>query len=298
MRAYSLGGTGRSGGFTGPSVLLSNSCRNHIKLYRTLENMTAQDASVMLDAHLCWIGRKEDEFLSWTSSFLLVLGIAFRRHETGQKHVYIAGGNTRKFRTTDGAQAAFYPVLALMRLLPLVDIFGLTRRTLVILRSNHFTQESVSFGDMLDPEGALVHVLLEDLVENGLLELIPELVTNTSFLERNGMYNHCLWLKQELFWRAEPQEITDADLILCNKLSACFKSKTETKAPFWCFIKFLAVRLRPSDNPAFKQWVRKHYNGELPCLPRSKVVADQLQKMTSWKVSLTRWSMWQTIYQM
>lgn len=224
--------------------------------------MTTLDAGSMFLAHLCWMGRREDEHLSFTSSLELCIGIAYQRHERGQEHVYIAWGNTRKLQTPAGERAAFYPVLGLRRRLPDGHILGLTKRTRDKLQDRYFTQETVSFGEMLDPDRAVVHVPFETLVENGLLELIPELIIDNPLLEHNGMYNHYVWMKRKLFRRPKAKDITQTELVLCDRIASCFRSKSEAKAPFWCFIKFLSVRLRPDKNSAFRAWVREHYNGE------------------------------------
>lgn len=185
----------------------------------------------MFLAHLCWMGRQEDEFLSWTCSLFLCLGIALLRYEKGQEHVHIAWGNTRKLQNLDGERAAFYPVLELRRRLPDDHILGLTKKARHKLQPRFFTQESVSFGEMLDPEDAVIHVSLATLIENGLLELIPELTIKDSLLERNGMYNHCIWMNRKLFRTSGATEITQAELILCHRIASCFMGKKDAHAP-------------------------------------------------------------------
>lgn len=151
--------------------------------------MTESDASLMLAAHICWLNRRENEFLSWTSSLLSLLAHIILRHEKGQKDIFIAFGNTRKLQTpTAGEQASFYPTVSLLRMLPQADLAELTALTMRKLHHRHYTHESVSFGEMRDPDRAIIHVLFEELVRNGLLEIMPELCVSDLFPEPTGLY--------------------------------------------------------------------------------------------------------------
>ena len=113
--------------------------------------MPLWDIARMHTAHICWLNRRENEFLSWTSSLLFVLTHAILRHEKGRKDIYLAFGDTRKLQTPAGDQAPFYQTLDLMTVLPYVDPSSLTKLTVTKLHPRHFPHESVSMGEMRDP---------------------------------------------------------------------------------------------------------------------------------------------------
>lgn len=262
FRVYSLGGVHSSSGLTTPQVYLPNSYRQKIKVFGDLANMTTKDCSLMLTAHTCWLNRREDEFMSWTSSPLFMFAHAILKHEKGQRDIYIAFGNTRKLRTPDKEQAPFYPTNNLRAILPYVDMTELTPLMVRKTHDRHSTHEYLSTGEMRDPEVAMGHALFEDFISNGLMEFVPELIVDYDFLERTGLSQYYVWLKRVLFLKAEPKEITEEELEICERMANLWRSRDETEAPFWSFVRLVACRLRPDDNPMFRKWIQEHYDGK------------------------------------
>lgn len=154
-----------------------------------------------------------------------------------------------------------YETIELLRLLPKVNVEEITKYTAKKLSSRHFTHETVSFGEMRDPQRAIIHVSLEELISNGLLELIPEMIMDDPFLELTGLYQLFLWLKTNQF-RAKPRTITLKELKIYDRLAALFKTEREDRAPFWMFLNLLSVRRRTQSNPAFREWVLAKYQGQ------------------------------------
>lgn len=262
FRTYQLGGHHRSTGFSGPSVYLPAShCRKTDRRV-TIDQLTKEDASLLLQMHLRWRNRMEDEYLSWTSSLLFLCSHAILRHEKSAKDLYVVFGDTRKLEKPSGERATFYPATSLMECLPDMGFQATSTMPKKRLHHRHFTHESTSFGEIRDPADAMIHVPFETLVSHGLFGLLPDIYIEDLSKERTGLYEHFVKLKQNIFGlNAKTNEIKPLQLKVCRLLAALFKSPTDEKAPFWAFVKFLSLRKRPKENPAFRKWVVRYYTG-------------------------------------
>lgn len=249
-------------------MYLPSSYRQKVKVFGKFDNMTMEDAALMLSKHICWLNRRENEFLSWTCSLLFLFSHAILRHEKGQQDMYVSFGDVRKLKTPSGDPASFYRTIVLLDMLPPAQLSSVTALTARKPHPRHFTHESVSFGEMRDPEGAIVRVEFEELIRNGLLELMPELVIEDRHLECTGLYQFFVWLKRCLFGFNSSEQITENDLKICRGIAELFKTPADAKAPFWCFIKFLAIRKRPDRNSAVRKWVKRFYYGKSSLLLR------------------------------
>jgi hypothetical protein len=271
LRAHSLKGIRRTNGFSCPWCYLPNALRHKIPLpaLRELPLSTVLD---MCAQHLKWADRKHDGFLSWSISSLFVIVHAFGRKEKGQYPVYIAGGKTSRLQTPKGQRAPMYPANALHQEF---NILGKKwkDRSKSKLHTKMFTHETLSYGELRDPHRAIQHVELDELIKDGLLQLLPEIlgiIEEPHIRERSGLYTSLLALRRELFTRAAPRIITKEEVKLADRLASHYrriiteeeiKKADEIKAPFFMFIQFLALRKRPAVNHKLREWIRATYTG-------------------------------------
>lgn len=260
-RTYSFEGFRVSSGFSSPIIYLPNSHKHKLKIHSTLRDLTREDASNLLGAHLSWQNRCEDEFLSWTTSPLFLFPHAILRHEKGQQRVYIVFGDVKELQTRHGDPAPIYSATLALDQFEVQQQEGLTEHARRKLHPRHFTHESLTYGEMRDPDRVMSHVALEELVKHGLFDLIPELDV-TGLLERSGLYTHVVALKRELHREAKAKPISLTDLSLCEGLAKLFKHENEVKTPLYALIHLLAVRKRPTRNDNYRKWIREHYTGK------------------------------------
>jgi hypothetical protein len=222
-------------------------------------NMTESDIYAMLKDHICWHNRRENEFLSWTYSLLFLLSHAILRLEKGQKDIHLAFGNVKQLQKPSGERAPLYRTIDLLNTVPAQDFSEQTDLTKRKMHHRHYTHEILSVGEIRDPGDFVVHVALEQLIRNGLFDLVPELLVVNRYIPRTGLYQHFLWSKNALFRTVETRKIARWELEICHRLASCNKRSGETKAPFWAFITWLSVRCRPEVNKEFRTWIKHHY---------------------------------------
>jgi hypothetical protein len=224
--------------------------------------MTVEDGANMLGMHLKWKNPIEDQFLSWTNSIFFWLTHIIRRYEQAQTGVHNAFGDVRKLEKPDGSRAAFYLANTLLGIFPIYKMYKLWDSERKRIHPRHFTHETVSFGEMRDPQRAIVHVTLEKLVEHGLFELCPELVLRNDEI-RSRLYRHQVGLKRELFYNADPVCITQTELLLAHEIAGLFKTQPTAKPPLMAFINLLGYRKRTEINQGYRSWIKKHYTGKM-----------------------------------
>lgn len=259
-RTYSITGFRRSAGISTPAGFFPNAYSHvqveyHDSIYDVPRNIGEQ----MCRAHLMWHDRVVDELLSWSASLMFAVVHAVRRHEIGQRPVYICCGSPASLKTVENHTASFFPANLVHEAFSRVP-HG--------LNYNMFTHEYLSWGPVLDPDSSFRHVVLEKLIEEGLFELFPNLKLG-GLAKRTGLYEHLMYLRKWNFIRKEvvPTPITFKDCETASRLANLFKAPLNAshgKPRIYCFIAFLALRKRRIlRGDCFEKWVKEHYTGTI-----------------------------------
>jgi hypothetical protein len=279
-RTHSLDGRKRTSGLTTPVIIIPNNQYHCFKNYHdSVTALPAEKAQLMLGCHLKWDDRVEDEFISYSKSILFLLVHALRRHELGQRQVFVALGKTTSLTDLKGEKASFYPAVPLSNRLRVQDYdaprigagqsrqHGWDAYEREKLHDRKFTQEYLTFGMVLDPERALMHIALETLCYYGLGDLLPEIFID-GVHERTGNYNCLVAIREVNFWsRPEGPPITKEEIDIATRLARLFQTSRDKKPPFHIISMFLGMRLRAfEDDDIFERWVLANYTCERACI--------------------------------
>lgn len=290
LRAYTYQGIKRTNGFTCAWAYLTNSARHQIP-FLTWPQTPLSTLRDMCAHHLLWDDRVQDENLSWTNSLLFVIVHSLNRRDKGQRPPIIAGGKTSGLQTPEGEPAPMYPANEWHRVLGILSK-DWKPRCKNKLHTKKFNHEALSWGQLRDPKRAVQHVEFDTLIQNGLLELLPEVMGNmdrTHIRERSGLWEALVALRRLLFAQAVERPILDEEIEIANGLAAFFKRNVtkedfelaerlgpgykidlteeeikedeRAKPPFFMFIHFLSLRKRPAINVNFREWVHNNYTG-------------------------------------
>lgn len=277
LRAYTYRGIKRTNGFTCAWAYLTNSARHHIP-FLTWHQTPLSTLRDMCAHHLLWDDRVQDENLSWTNSSLFVIVHAINRRDKGQRPPIIAGGKTSSLKTPEGGPVPMYPANDWHRVLDILskEWKAICRNKLHTKKFNH---EALSWGQLRDPKLAVQHVELDTLIQNGLLQLLPEVMGTLDrphVRERAGLWEAFVALRRQLFTQAAERPILDEEIKIADELAALFKRNVtkedfelanrlgpgyeidltedeirgdqKAKPPFFMFIQFLSLRKRPATN--------------------------------------------------
>jgi hypothetical protein len=259
----------RSPGYSSPLLFLSESEWRRICQHLRVGEISIEDGAMMLAWHLAWQDSKRThgDFLSFTNSVLFALVHAIQRHEKGQRYVYMAGGWTDKLQARNGFKSRIFSALALYEAFEIRQRFAAKHPKLAEKTDERFaTHEFLLFLLGWDLEGAIQHVLLEDLVSEGLYDWLPELKVK-GLDTMTGLYECLTALRRELFDKVvSPPHITKADIRICAQLAFLYKARKDkdAKPPLAAFLGFLCLRkLDVEKSPAFDIFIRRVYRGNL-----------------------------------
>lgn len=154
----------------------------------------------MVGHHLTGTGLKSDETMSLSSSFLdlLVLGGIRRTRAQG---AYFSQWFDRRKAQRDHQQASIYPARTIINTVDVfgAEIWGATRRK--NSQSRLFTSEYLLHGEMKYNANEFRAVSIQELIDNGLLDVFPEMSVPDGRVESN-FYTRKVALRRELFAKA------------------------------------------------------------------------------------------------
>lgn len=224
------------------------------KYYGSVSNLPIDYAIELLFQHIDWSNRQQDEFLSWTNSPLFAIIHATRRHEVGQRPVFISIGDPRQLKTVSGEQIRIYNTVRLL------ETFGATMDGLTV---RQVAQEWTSCGIAFDKNNSFRHVRLEMLLSKGLDELFPHLKFENLVEPRTRLYTHLVAMRKVNFLNAKKIRTTKRQCQIASDLADLYQLPGDNKIPmhFHCFAMFLSLHARILETEDFRVWVREHYEG-------------------------------------
>ncbi|KAF3918167.1 hypothetical protein ABW20_dc0103017 [Dactylellina cionopaga] len=193
----------QTNGFSNADMVMSAAVSNG----RTASDLLTSDrgvASDMLQDHLLWRNRPNDNLMSWTSSFIYAVQLARYRQEKDRDHpepsnIYICVLDTRQFRRN-----TFLPATALLQAYSIPD----TRKT----THRYYEGEYLSQG-ALDIRGKSKTTAFENLLSNRLPRIFPPLTSSLLWL---AVQRH-----RETWGR--PSRITEEDIQVSLQIAtSCF----------------------------------------------------------------------------
>lgn len=226
--------------------------------------------AAMLGTHLPWDDRIQDEFLSWTDSWLFAVVHLYLRHLKGQREGYLCCVKRKEVYQVaeseeDATQLAeFFSALALGNA---VDLHShqcfqspLKKGALVYRK---FTHEYITHGPVETWETSeLQHVAWASLVEHGLFQLLPELKIPEGMKAR-GLYEVLLYMRK-VNYSSESQPTTTKELDKAEELAflhSRITSPTRQNAVIIepvqrpnlaIFMHYLSLRKRSADDALFQ----------------------------------------------
>jgi hypothetical protein len=175
-------------GSTSQDLLLpSADTRAGYESHPHLTDLSQGQIIYMSGLHLTWLNPKHDEILSFSKELMFLLIHALGRHQTGQRNVTIQYINRDEAKTIEGEPAAFYDALDIYNIFEVPSWSGWTKYLKLALNLRKFTHEFLSHGIIKHNDTTLKQARLEDLVEDGLFLLFPELEAPHDH-ERCGLY--------------------------------------------------------------------------------------------------------------
>ena len=250
-----------------------------------LTDLSQGEIIYMCGLHLTWLDPKHDEFLSYSKELLFLLIHALGRHHTGQRNVTIQYINRDEAKTLEGEPAAFYNALDIYNIFEVPSWSGWSTYLDLALNPRKFTHEFLSHGIIIHHDNTLKQARLEDLIEDGLFDLFPELEAPDNH-ERSGLYTEQVVCRRIGFPPREalageshpplcsydgcprPIALTMDTLTLARKLALNFitvPARTDpstVEPPLHIFLQFLTLHKRVKADPLFTAWIQQHYNGK------------------------------------
>lgn len=231
-----------------------------------LLDMTQAELINMIGAHLIWQKQPGDEFTSHSSSTLYLIANAIKRSRAGAKGVTVQFFDRRKATHRNGEPARFYPALELFRAFEIAEKYPVKRYMLG--QPGMFTHEYLSHGTLVLDMGPLVPATIEELLEKGLMELLPRL-TNVDDIDKSGLggkyrkrgfpgpdadvpYNVC----------TSTFPITVGTLQAARRLALCFVDNpqgSDQEPPLGIFLHFLSFHKRQRRDVNFLNWIVQRY---------------------------------------
>lgn len=224
--------------------------------------------SEMLGRRFLWNDRRRDEMLSWSSSLLFALVHATGRLAKKQGDIVIHVIDTTKVTTPDGQPVDFHFAPDLLRLLDIKGWYGWKPFDRHRLQQPWFTHEWVTHGVIKSPKKDGLEADIEELVRNGLYDLLPGLQTPDKD-DMRGLYHRCGYTRSVYHRKGrEPQPVTWDQFTLAKRLSRCFVAKKIRTDDPYCMpplhlvVDFLAINARPRGDLGFMNWIRSNYSGK------------------------------------
>lgn len=199
----------RSSGVT-TNALVASSAVEHKTSRVDIFSRDRQDAINMLESHLLWEARTNDNLVSWTSSFLFATQHAIRRERTdwppsAPGSIYVSIVDTRKL-----PRGSFFPAVALL------EAYNIKSKGK--LKHDYYHGEYLSQGRMDVAGGAIVTTTLEALIDHGLYELYPPFADEA---KKSLLYRRVLELRQS--FKSTPEVPTPDEIRFAQAISVgCF----------------------------------------------------------------------------
>lgn len=244
---------------------------------------------------LLWKDRRNDPTLSWTSSLLFALVLALGRRAKEQRHIrvhIIDSGEVTSLRPTGSQDPEFFLAQDLLRELDIADWNGWNEWDSPPLRRPWYTHEWLSHHGIQIPRGKerfAYEADVEELIENGLFELVPHLKPPEKDDDR-GLYDPCVYTRSvghsEYGPQDGPKPFDQEELDLAYKLSLCFywqhremrnpitkctervkgsgKTKPLTTPRLNIFLDLLSMKSRPKQDPKFMDFTKSKFQGITP----------------------------------
>jgi hypothetical protein len=254
--------------------------RCHVRL----ADLSQGEIVYMSGQHLVWLNPKHDELLSYSNELLFLLVHALGRFHTGQRGVTIQYINCDKATTPDGQPAAFYEALGMYDAFKIDEAVIWNDYNKTALNPRKFTHEYLSHGTIMLNDMTLRQARLEDLIRDGLFDLMPELYVPHNHV-RKGLYtSQVVYRRIGYPPRSPPGDptapiysydeclrsvpLTKKTLTLARKLALNFldipagTDPSTVEPPLHIFIQFLTLHKRKNADPGFLAWIRDHYDGK------------------------------------
>lgn len=226
----------------------------------------------MLSGHFRWEDPINDEFVSWTDSPLFLLAHGWLRHLQGQGNCFFAwinrdraSGPMRWSKEQGDNEEASTPAL-FVSALELCDSFGVysseaSKPMLSRLHPDTYTHEYLSHNVVEYPQDdVLQHVSLADYVDNGLLDLIPELRIPRG--KKPAKLKTFLYYLRETLYK-DTSLCTEDEINIAETLARLHtrsnpgEGKEGSRPNLRIFLAFLSLRRRASKDEALQDRIRK-----------------------------------------
>lgn len=239
---------------------------------RHVADIEIHEGVQMLIGHLLWEDPIYDEFMSWSDSTLFVLTHGWLRHLQSQGSVFFAyidrdraSGPTRWHKEQDGSEKASKPAL-FVPALELCQKFGvysreMNKRKLWRLHPDTYTHEYLSHNVVeYPPDDVLQQVSLADYVDNGLLDLFPELRIPRGKKPAKLKTVLC-YLRETLY--ENTRLCTEDEIDIAETLARLHmrtnpgEEKKDTRPNLRIFLGLLSLRKRASKDELLQDRIRK-----------------------------------------
>lgn len=277
----------RAGGGHGPAGRKSNGMTTEDEIkpaasinddhacHARLIDLTQGEITFMVGSHLSWADKRGDELSSYSKSFTFLVMHALSRHTAGAQDVTVQFFDRRRTSQADGSPAVFYPAPSLF------EIFEVARKypsnSEKIKSTAMFTQEFLAHGNIILNQIRLRPASIEDLIEKGLLEILPLrkdehgefVVARAAECRNRGFPNG----RQRSFLKSQYDSCTETVPISlevfarARDLALCFvkvPAGVTMEPPLAIFLHFLCFYKRESGQATFVRWMRQRYSGRLP----------------------------------
>ncbi|OAL54019.1 hypothetical protein IQ07DRAFT_560609 [Pyrenochaeta sp. DS3sAY3a] len=197
----------RSSGTTTETIVASAAVKHHLDQSDILGRYW-EEAVEMLESHLLWQNRMDDNLMSWTNSFLFAAQHAIRREATDRpasapESIYISILDTREF-----PRGTFLPAVALLQAYS-IESTGK-------LRHDYYYGEYLSQGRLSG--GTIMNTTLDKLIAHGLYRLYPPFADDS---ERSRLCLRVLQLRET--FTDTPKESTHEEIKIAERISVgCF----------------------------------------------------------------------------